>query len=218
MSIFGFYFVSGLLREAGWPQKQGILRRNVVDTIVLDAAIGQMVDWAAAIGAGQPKLGLQVLAEMFRDRDWTNDDAPTIKKFIEGMRSQNSEWAGSAVIAPRMIIDPAKFIQLGKTIDARKLTDPQMRAALENFCLQGLLWGIANPKAFGIWYNAYVEDENGDRKFARENGLELEEPQELSEFFNESERILRNYERDIGELPEIPGRLLLEARELGREV
>ena len=218
MSIFGFYFVSGMLREAGWPKKQGILRRNVVDTNVLDAVVGQMVDWAAALGAGRPKLGLQVLAEMFKDRDWSHDNAPSIQKFIEGERSQNSQWAGGAATAPSEIINPTKFAQLGKTIDASKLTDPQLRTALEHFCLHGLLWGIANPKTFGIWYTTYVEDGHGNRERARLAGLELEEPQNLLEYFTGAEQIIRNYERDICILPEIPGRLLAEAREIGREV
>ena len=190
----------------------------MVDTTVLDAVVGQMVDWAAAIGAGQPKLGLQVLAEMFRERDWSKDNAPSIKNFIEGVRSQNSDWAGNAVVAPRKIINPTKFTQLGKTIDASNLTDNQLRAALEHFCLQGLLWGIANPKTFGLWYTTYVDDRYGERDLARESGLKLEETHDLAQFFSESERIICNYERDICKLPEIPDRLLVEARELGREV
>jgi hypothetical protein len=62
MAIFGFYFVSGLLREAGWPRKQGLFRRDVLDTTILDSAIDQMVDWAASLGAGRPALALQIVA------------------------------------------------------------------------------------------------------------------------------------------------------------
>lgn len=50
MAIVGFYFVSGLLRVAGWPRKQGVFRKEVLDTAILDSAIDQMVDWAAALG------------------------------------------------------------------------------------------------------------------------------------------------------------------------
>ncbi len=39
MSIFGFYFVSGLLREAGWPKKQGFFKKEVLDTTILDSAL-----------------------------------------------------------------------------------------------------------------------------------------------------------------------------------
>jgi dGTPase len=65
MATFGCFFVTGLLREAGWPRPQGLLRKEVIDTMILDSAIDQMIDWSAAIGAGRPRLGLQVIAEMF---------------------------------------------------------------------------------------------------------------------------------------------------------
>lgn len=218
MSIFGFYFVSGLLREAGWPQKKGILRKNVVDTTILDGAIDQMVDWAAAIGAGRPKVGLQVLAEMFRDRDWASDNAPSIRKFIDGMRLKNSAWAGDSYLAPREIVSPNRFAQLGKTIDAGRLTDERMRTALEQFCLEGLLWGFANPEAFCAWYVGYLEDADGSRARARASGVDVVDPSGLSALFDDSETILRNYEQDIGSLPDVPDQLQAEARALGRDV
>lgn len=218
MSIFGFYFVKNLLREAGWPRKKGILRKDVVDTTILDGAIDQMVDWAAAIGAGRPKLGLQVLAEMFRDRDWTSDNAPSIQQFIDTMRLENSAWAGDVCLAPREIVDPNRFAQIGKTIDAKKLTDKQMRIALEQFCLEGLLWGFANPDAFRAWYIGYLEDADGRRALAKAGDVNVFDPSDLSSLFDDSETILRNYEQDIGLLPEIPDRLHAEARALGRDL
>jgi hypothetical protein len=178
-------------------KEAGLFRRNVVETIILDAAVGQMVDWAAALGAGRPKLALQVLAEMFRDRDWSNDSAPSIQKFIEELRAKSNEWAGAQTIAPREIIRPTKFTKLGKTIDASKLEDSKLRAAFEYLCLQGLLWGIANPKTFGMWYSTYVEDVRGNREHARVAGLDIEEPENLSDFFATAEQIVLNYERDI---------------------
>jgi hypothetical protein len=78
MSVFAFYFVSGLLREAGWPRKQGMFRTEVVDTTVLDSTVDQMIDWAAGLGACRPHLALQMIAEMFRDRDWNTSAAPNI--------------------------------------------------------------------------------------------------------------------------------------------
>ena len=63
MSIFGFYFVSEILREAGWPRRKGVFNSTaVIDTIILDGATDQMIDWAAALGAGRPTLALQALA------------------------------------------------------------------------------------------------------------------------------------------------------------
>ena len=50
MSIFGFFFVTSLLRETGWPRKQGILGGETYDTMIVDGVIDQMVDWGAALG------------------------------------------------------------------------------------------------------------------------------------------------------------------------
>ena len=43
VSIIGFYFVSSLLHETGWPRKQGLFRRLVVDTTVVDLTIDEMI-------------------------------------------------------------------------------------------------------------------------------------------------------------------------------
>ena len=56
MSIFGVYFVVSLLREAGWPRKQGVFGGETYDTTIADAAIDEMVDWAASLGSGRPML------------------------------------------------------------------------------------------------------------------------------------------------------------------
>ena len=68
MSIFAFYFVGNLLREAGWPRKLGLFKGEGYATIIADGVIDQMVTWGASLGAGRPSLALQVLAEVYRDR------------------------------------------------------------------------------------------------------------------------------------------------------
>ena len=123
MSIFGFYFVGTLLRESGWPRKQGLFKKEVIDTNILDSTIDQMVDWAAALGAGRPGLALQIIAEMFRDRDWAGSDAPSIEHFISGMRSSNESWAASSGRAPHDIIEPTKFSKIGASMPAKALDD-----------------------------------------------------------------------------------------------
>ncbi|MBI5734097.1 MAG: hypothetical protein HY973_04125 [Candidatus Kerfeldbacteria bacterium] len=88
MAIFGQYFMYGLLREMGWPRKEGLLRRDVVDALIFDSVVEQMIDWAAGIGAGRPRLALQVIAEMNRDKNWEGPDAPKIKWVIDELRKK----------------------------------------------------------------------------------------------------------------------------------
>lgn len=218
MAIIGLYFVSGLLREAGWPRKQGFFRKEVLDTTILDLAIDQMVDWAAALGAGRPRLALQVIAEMFRDRDWSSDSGPNIKKFIEGARTEKTTWRVTDAIAPHDVVQPTRFAGTGPTVDAKALTDDRMRLGLEQWFLEGVLWGMSNPKAFETWYQTHSEHQMRNLEFMRQSGLAVDAPSDLSRFLADSEELLRSYERDVGSLPAIPERLLADARALGRNV
>jgi hypothetical protein len=217
MSIFGFYFVTGLLREAGWPRRKGFLNNTaVIDTTILDSAIDQMVDWAAALGAGRPTLAIQTIAEMFRDRDWIGDERPNIKVFIESARTENENWRAAGAIAPHDVVKPARFAGTGRTIDAKDFKG--LGPPLEHWFLWGVLWGIANPTAFEKWYHAYFEDQINKLPLMRDAGLAVEAPPDLAESLADSEVILRNYERDISPLPAIPESLLADARALGRQL
>lgn len=168
MSIFGSYFVSGLLRETGWPRKQGLFRKATFDTFVLDLAIDQMIDWAAALGAGRPRLALQVIAEMFRNRDWNSDDRPNIKTFIEAARVEMQGWNGTTVSAPHDVVKPTRLARMGPTLDARALTDE--RLGLELWCMEGMFWGISNPAAFETWYQSHCQNHESNLPLMRRAG------------------------------------------------
>ena len=235
MSIFGFYFVSGLLRETGWPRRKGLFNSTaVIDTIVLDHAIDQMIDWAAALGAGHPTLALQTLAEMFRDRDWSSDGRPDIKVFIESASAENGSWRDTGAIAPHEIVEPTRFAGADahrQAMEGIEKTGPkwkgptipvkvfkEIRVPLEHWFLDGLLWGIGNPKAFETWYQVHYEDQISRLPLMHEAGLAVDALPDLLEFLADSEEVLRNYERDIGPLPAIPDSLLADAQALGRDV
>lgn len=216
MSIFGFYFVSGLLREAGWPRKKGLLNKAVLDTAILDAAIFQMIDWAACLGAERPMLALQAIAEIYRERDWNSDDVPEISKLINGLKAKDELWRATSGVVPRDVVRPTRFADAGPTLDAKALTDARARSALEKWFLLGLLWGFSNPEAFRSWYKLYASDLMDGLPAMRQAGLMVDVPADLPQLLAESEAILRRYERDIGPLPDIPAKLLADARALGR--
>lgn len=138
MSILGFYYVGSLLREMGWPRKQGLFRTEAYDTAIVDAAIDQMVDWAASLGAGRPAVALRIIAEMFRDRDWDAQGAPDIEVFINGSRKS---WDEQPKAAPREIIKPVRLAgAFGASISHKNLQDSRLRTALEQYVLESLLW------------------------------------------------------------------------------
>ena len=144
MSVFGLYFVGNLLREAGWPRKQGLFGRLAFDSIVLDAATVQMIDWAASLGAGRPVRALQMIAEMNRDRDWSGPEAPRIKDFLDKV---GDAW-GKDGAGPSDDIEGAHFQKHAKSISAQDFTQPQMRGILEQLCLDRTPLGFGPPRRF----------------------------------------------------------------------
>ena len=216
MSIFGYYFVGSLLREAGWPRKQGVLRREAYDTTIADAAIDQMVDWAASLGAGRPRIALQIIAEMFRDRDWQGEGAPQIEKFITGA---GESWDQMPKEAPREIVEPIRLQSaFGMSIILRDFQDSRLRTALEQNVLEALLWGLANPDRFAMWYAGAAQRQQSSLDVMQKAGLATGPLPPLPEFFDQSEAVVRNYEREVGTLPEIPKKLLFDSRGLGVKV
>ncbi len=216
MSIFGYYFVESLLCEAGWPRKQGLFKRLAYDTTIADAAIDQMVDWAASVGAGRPALALQIITEMFRDRNWDGDDAPQIDTFISGARES---WDKMPNAAPREIVRSFRLASgFGAVISPKDFQDARVRVALEQKVLEALLWGLANPDRFRMWYADARKRHESSLGLMQSSGLAVDTLRALSEFLEQSEQIVRNYERDVGPLPTIPAKLLSDARVLGIKV
>jgi hypothetical protein len=216
MSIFGYYFVGSLLRDAGWPRKQGLFRAEAYETTIVDSAIDQMVDWGASLGAGRPTIALQMIAEMFRDRNWDGDDAPQIKTFIDGARES---WKDALNAAPRVILQPIRLGNMfGTSISTKDFQDTRLRTALEQNLLEALLWGLVNPDRFAEWYTGNAEDHRSSLDFMRGSGLAVDELPALEDWFGQCEKIVRNYERDIGLLCAIPKKLLADAQALGLNI
>ena len=211
MSIFGFFFVTSLLREAGWPRRQGILGGKTYDTALVDIVIDQMVDWGAALGAGRPRLALQILAEIYRDRNWESADAPNVKEFINSIQGT---W--SSALSPREAVQPIRFVKFfGRSMRPDDFKDARVRMALEQQLLEAALWGLANPDRFETWYKSRLTHHESMCPTYRRMGLDVEQLPTLPEFFEFSEQILRDYERDVGPLPSIPSKLIADAQALG---
>lgn len=211
MSILGFYFVGSLLRKAGWPRKQGLFRAVTIDTAVADLAINQMVDWGASLGAGRPTIALRIIAEMFRDRDWEGDNAPDINTFVNSSRES---WDASPDATPCDIVQPVRLSPtLGKAISAKRFESVDV--TLEQDLLWAILLGMANPERFAEWYADAAQRHESSLSHAQSCGLAVDSLPTLDEFFENSEQIIRDYEREVQPLPTIPARLLADARSIG---
>lgn len=217
MSIFGFYFVTTILKQAGWPKRRGLFSsKAVVDTLIADAVINQMIDWSAALGACRPKLALQMIAWMYKNRDWEGEDAPRIVDFIN--KAKNI-WDARGNKSPRDTIEPFKLSKaFGKTIRAKDLKDNRIRTALEQVCLEGLLWGLVNPDRFKRWYESQYKNQEEIFSLMQKAGVEIDSIPTLSKILKEGEQMLKGYESEVDPLPPIPPKLLDDVRILGIKI
>jgi hypothetical protein len=221
MTIFGIYFTKNMLDQMGWPRKQGLFSREVFDTYVFDSTIDQMVDWAAAIGAGNPKLSLKIIAYIFRDRDWKSNDCPDIKKYITEL-SKRYEKTGIKLEekAPHEIVRLVRFsAHTGKTMPAAAFQNKDVQLIIETDFLNGLLYGLGSSASFESWYESHLEDARKNMPTMRKAGLEIDELPTLKENYVNSEQIIRDYEKMMEiTLPEIPAKLLSDAKALGIKI
>ena len=218
MSIYGFYFVKTMLDQMGWPRRKGLLNSTaVVDTMVADQIINQMIDWAAALGACRPKLALQAIAWIYKDKNWEGDDAPKIVEFIKNAKNIWESKGNNK--PPHEIIGGLNLSEhFGKTISSKHLKDVQMRIELEKVFLGAVLWGLANPDYFKTWYESDYNNKTEELPMMQKAGLEVSSIPSLPEFLKESEEMLKGYESEVDPLPEIPPKLLEAARQLGRDI
>jgi hypothetical protein len=217
-SVLALYFASGLLAEMGWPRKLGMFKGEGYDTSLADMAVGNAIDWGAALGAGRPRLAVQMIAEILRDYDWEGDDPPNIKAIVDGA-SEEGSWSTAASPQEAVhLIPPVNVAWPKSTISVEEFRDRQLSGAMEWFLLKALLWGLSNPDRFEAWYSSRREDYDSMLPKAQAAGLEVGESVSLPEWFEASEEVVRDYERDIRPLPSIPPRLSADAEELGWRV
>lgn len=216
-SIFGFYYVVGLLSHMGWPRRRGLFSSEaVVDSLILDSAIDQMIDWSASIGACRPNVALQIIASMFRDMDWNSKDALDISAETENLKKQWIERGNSN--NPREIVKPVKFSKTTKVITMKQLKDKDIQHALEVYCYESLMWGLVNSDNFKNYYSANEKRQRDQLPEYQKAGLAVDSIPTLDQILNDGEEIIRGYEKEIRPLSVVPQKLLDGAISLGVKV
>lgn len=218
MSIFGLYFTKNMLSQMDWPRKRGLFSKEAIDTVIFDSTIDTMIDWAAAIGAGNPELALQIIAYIFSGRDWESDNAPQIKIFVDEMnkRYQQQELKLEEK-APHEIVRSARFSDhTRKSIPARAFQSKDVQQVLETDFLNGIVYGLSNSSSFEKWYKSHSSNLHDKLPIMQKAGLDIEELPSLDENYKNSEQIIRDYEKAMElSLPPIPEKLLADAKSLG---
>lgn len=216
-SIFGFYYIVGLLNHIGWPRRRGLFNSEaVVNSLILDSAVDQMIDWVASIGACRPKLALQVVATMLRGTDWESKDAMNLGDEVSNMKKQWAERGSSD--NPREAIRPVKFSKHGDVITMKQLKDKEIQHALEVYCYESLIWGLVNSDSFKTYYSTNEKRQKAQLPEYKKAGLGVDYIPSLDQILKEGEEILRGYEKEIRPLSPIPDKLIKDASSLGIKV
>lgn len=216
-SIFGFYYVVGLLSHMGWPRRRSLFNSEaVVNSLILDSAIEQMIDWSASIGACRPDLALQIIATMLRGTDWESKDAMNLGDEVSNMKKQWAERGSSD--NPREAVKPVKFSKHGDVITMKQLKDKEIQHALEVYCYESLIWGLINSDSFKIYYSTNEKRQKDKLPEYEKAGLGVDYIPSLDQILKEGEEILKGYEKEIRPLSPIPQKLKADAFSLGIKV
>lgn len=216
-SIFGFYYIVGLLSHMGWPRRRGLFSSEaVVDSLILDSAIDQMIDWSASIGACRPDLALQIVASIFRDMNWESKDAFNISAEIANLKNQWKERSNTN--NPREIVKPVKFSKTSKVISMKQLKHKDIQHALEVYFYESLMWGLVNPAEFKNYYQENEKRQRGNLPEYKAAGLAVDSIPTLDSILNDGEEILKGYEKEIRPLSPVPQKLKSDAISLGIKV
>ncbi|MBI2621989.1 MAG: hypothetical protein HYW63_05100 [Candidatus Levybacteria bacterium] len=225
-SIFGFYYVVGLLRQMNWPRRRGLLNSEaVVSSFVLDSTIDQMIDWSASIGACRPKLALEIIATMFRGNDWDSKESFDIVKVVSDSKPL---WNERGNKNPRDIVKPSKFSKdidpinlkaLEKdVISSKDLKSSEMREALEVYFFESLVWGLFNSNNFKTYFELNEKKDKEKLPDYEKAGLGVGSIPSLDQILKDGEEIIRGYEKEIRSLSPIPQKLIKDVGSLGIEV
>jgi hypothetical protein len=220
MATYGTFFIDGILGSAKWPRKQGITGKMVVDTTILDVSIDQMVDWAAGIGAGRPKLTVQILGSLYNDYDWDGANAPNIEMLV---KSLNEEFAKRNIdldiTAPHDILEPYQPYhfkeKFSKPLPYKILREHEIREMIEKAFVVALLYGFNHPVEFKNWYKNYLEESKVKRPTYEKIGMEIDDLPDLEEYLSNAEDIINLYVQESDtSLPTPHPKLLAAARRI----
>jgi hypothetical protein len=209
MAVFGTYYTVNMLRQMKWPRKHGVRKKEYFDTFIVDQTLNQMVDWAAAIGAGAPDTALKILAYIYKDRDWDGDDAPDFEMFVGSERKRIASMGVKASeTAPHDLLQPFQFGEKFKSLPGNAFDNENARNFIETTFVNGLLYGLCHPRAYNSWYDNHLQEFEKNKELYKKIDIGVEELPSLKENLNNSIEIIELYEQEMNiSFPPIPAGL-----------
>jgi hypothetical protein len=145
MSRFTLWFIAEHLRRMGWPKKE-IFGRNYVDSRILDVVVEQSIEIAVGLGAGRPKIGLAIIADIFKNNLWTKESTSKLLQYLDtGLSKIRLNIENNTELFPwQVLCADFKVAPYLKKIEWNKLDDSGFVSVCSKATACGIFWGLIN--------------------------------------------------------------------------
>lgn len=209
---FSEFFFFGLLRQAGWPHNDGVLTKDAtVDPRLVDEVFQGLAQIGIVLGAGRPALGAQLLADIFRVRDWS---AQPLGKLL-GELDPSNRIAGAPTALPwetivRLRLAQEPDITKPEVMPWEMLEDRSFRVRLHLACAEGLIWGLLHPGAAEAAINRHGAELSKNAPTLERAGVEFDagsSPPNMERAVAAAEDMVNSYETKCRQLIPLPDAL-----------
>ena len=191
----------------GWPRTTGLLfRKKSINLGIVWVNVEIAVKYAIALGAARPRIALALLADYFRDREWTLQFATELWAQLD----PSDEVAAQPDTPPEKVITACPHVHSALLKLVRwdyVLSEPFQGHYGWAFC-KGLVWGLSHPEEAMKHYEKERQSLCERIPEMRKHGLEVDPPPVFDEFVDIIEEEVNTYQNAIRPLAEVPQSLL----------
>ena len=208
MTTFPSYFLWLFLKQAGWPRPKGLLvRRQVVSSTILRALVDYLIQTGIAFGARRPQLGVKLLADAFRQRDWSQQPPAEMWSDFdpsERIASKPNERPEEVIMGFNSLSPLSRGLK--ERIEWELVKTDSFSACYHAAFVRGLIWGIAHPEEAAARYEEQRQRYLKGAPGMVEAGLNVDASliQTLDEFVDMMEEIVDAFQERTGPLGDIP--------------
>ncbi len=207
MTTFPSYFLWLFLKQARWPRTKGLLlRKQVVSSAILRALVAYLIQTGIAFGARRPRLAAKLLADAFRQRDWSQQ--PPAEMWSDFDPSE--QIANKPNKRPEEVIMDFNSLGLPQgltdTIEWDLVKTDAFSACYHAAFVRGLIWGIAHPEEAAASYEEQRQRYLKEAPRMVEAGLNIDASliQTLDELVEMMEEMVDLFQERTGPLGDIP--------------
>jgi hypothetical protein len=213
---FPEFFFFGMLRAANWPRNAGFMKKKaVVDPRIVDQLRDGLAQIGVTLGAGRPALGAQLLADIFRDRDWL---AWSFSELLSDLDPSDRVAEAPTKLPWEAISQKHGWrLRLAQEPDITKPElmpwdglDAEFRAQLGFACAEGLIWGLLHPAEAVDAINRHSAELSKNMPMLIRAGLGVDpgfSPPNMEQSVSDAEEMVNSYQAECRQLVPLPATL-----------